>query len=234
MGDAITSLESLADRGVVDAAASYDRGLAYAMRVRIGAEQSGDLGNAAQGFEEARDLTRDPKLAEDAGRALTVVRGEVARRRLRSHQPVEVEPGRSLARTLAGLLGEGAWTWAVMVCSAALGLGLFVRWLAATARPRAIAGVVAGVAAPVLVFTVAMVLAARHDRLTLAEAVVIDANTRPSDERGVSLPGATTLPEAGRVEIIDEHAAGSMTRVRFGTLDAWVPSSSLRPLARAD
>src|SRR5579864_4158247 len=36
--EAIADLEALADRGVVDPVASYDRGLAYAMRVRIGAE----------------------------------------------------------------------------------------------------------------------------------------------------------------------------------------------------
>src|SRR5689334_11264504 len=43
--DAITKLESLGDKGVVDAVASFDRGLAYARRVRAGAtvEQPGDL-----------------------------------------------------------------------------------------------------------------------------------------------------------------------------------------------
>src|SRR5580658_2381757 len=50
-GDAIDGLEALADRGVVDPVLSFDRGLAYAMRVRIGAEVPGDLGRAAHGFE---------------------------------------------------------------------------------------------------------------------------------------------------------------------------------------
>ncbi|MGH7298593.1 MAG: hypothetical protein ACRELB_26875, partial [Polyangiaceae bacterium] len=127
-GEAIVSFEALADRGVVDAVASYDRGLAYATRVHIGAEVPGDLGRAAQGFEEARDLTRDPRLAEDALHALTVVRSEVARRRTRAGQPVEVDPGRSLSRTLAGLLSEDTWTFASVVASALLALGLLVRW----------------------------------------------------------------------------------------------------------
>ena len=52
---------------VVDAAASYDRGLAYAMRVRIGAEVPGDLGRAAQGFEEARELSREDRVHTYAG-----------------------------------------------------------------------------------------------------------------------------------------------------------------------
>ncbi len=34
--EAIADFESLADRGVVDANMSYDRGLAYAERVRVG------------------------------------------------------------------------------------------------------------------------------------------------------------------------------------------------------
>src|ERR1019366_8074732 len=45
---AIASFEALADRGVVDPSASYARGLAYAMRVRIGGEVAGDLGRSAQ------------------------------------------------------------------------------------------------------------------------------------------------------------------------------------------
>ncbi|MDF2694931.1 MAG: hypothetical protein K0S65_3314, partial [Labilithrix sp.] len=50
-GEAIAKFEALADRGVVDAVVSFDRGLAYAARVRAGGEQPGDLGRAAHGFE---------------------------------------------------------------------------------------------------------------------------------------------------------------------------------------
>ena len=52
-GKAIDDLEHLADRGFVHPDASYDRGVAYVMRVRGGAERPGDLGRAAAGFEEA-------------------------------------------------------------------------------------------------------------------------------------------------------------------------------------
>jgi hypothetical protein len=230
--DAIADLEALADRGQIDAVASYDRGLAYAMRVRIGAEVSGDLGRAAHGFEEARDLARDPRLVEDASRALTVVRSEIARRRTRAGQPVEVDPGRSLARTVAGLLSEDVWALSAAFSSALLALGLFVRWLARAARAHAAGGVVAGVAAPVLAVSLSMALASRHDRATLHEAVVVAADARPTDERGFALPGSTPLPEGARVEIID--ARGAWTRVRFGSLDARIASTALRSLARPD
>ena len=230
VGDAIDAFEAYADRGLVDAVASYDRGLAYAERVRIGAEKDGDLGRAAQGFEEALDLSRDPKLVADAERGLAAVRGEVARRRLRAGQPVEVDPGRSLSRTLAALLVENTWAVVALAASAALGLGLFVRWLARRPRVRVGGGVMAGVAAPALAFAVAMTAAARHDRLSLVEAVVVTSTARPTDERGVILPGSTPMPEGARVEVIREQ--GPSARVRFGALDAWLPAGALRPLAQ--
>jgi hypothetical protein len=217
---------------VVDPVMSYDRGLAYATRVRIGAEIAGDLGRAAHGFEEARDLTRDSRLADDASRALALVRSEVARRRVRSGEPVEVDPARSLARTLAGLLAEDAWSVIAIAASAALGLGLFIRWVATGRRARIAAGVASGIAGPLLVVAAGLTLAARHDRMHLREAVVVAANARPGDERGITTPGATPFPEGARVEVIGTR--GAWSRVRFGSFEAWITSGALRPLARAD
>lgn len=228
--DAISSLEALADRGFVDAAASYDRGLAYATRVRIGAEAPGDLGRAAHGFEEARDLARDPRLADDALRALAAVRSEVARRRVRAGEPVEVDPGRSLARTVASVLSEDTWSALAALSSASAGLALFVRWLARRRQLRVAGGVAAGVAAPALALAVAMTLAARHDRMHLREGVVVTGSARPTDERGMVVPGAAAFPEGARVELVD--ARGPWTHVRFGSIEAWLASSALRELAR--
>lgn len=229
-GDAITTLEALGDRGVVDPVVSYDRGLAYAARIHIGAEVPGDLGRAVHGFEEARDLSQDRGLTDDATVALTVVRGEIARRRMRAGQPVEVDPGRSLGRTLAHLLSENAWTWITAVASAGLAAGLFLRWLGRGPRGRVAGGVTAGVAVPVVAVAAAMTLSARHDRWNLREAVVVTATARPTDERGLALPGGTPLPEGARVEIIDPR--GASARVRFGATDLWVASVALRELAR--
>jgi hypothetical protein len=230
--DAITAFEALADQGVVDAVASYDRGLAYAARVHIGAEMPGDLGRAAHGFEEARDLTRDPKLADDATSALTILRSEVARRRTQAGQPVEADPGRSLLRTVAGLLSEDTWDVLAILSSATLAIGLFTRTRTRTTqrRLRVGAGVAAGLAAPALVVAIVMVLSARHDRLDLREAIVVSPSARPSDEHGLVAPGATPLPEGARVELVEERSM--WTRVRFGALDAWVPTSALRELSR--
>jgi hypothetical protein len=231
-GDAIGAFESLADDGVIDAVASYDRGLAYAMRVRIGAEVPGDLGRAAQGFEEARELSRDPKLTDDATAALGIVRGEIARRRLRAGEPIELEPGRSLGRTLAGLLPEAVWSAMAVVLSVALAGGLFARGWSGRVRIRIAGGVVAFVAAPALAVAMGMTLAARHDRWTLREAVIVAPGARPTDLRGLVVPGGTQLPEGARVEVVESH--GASTHVRFGAIDAWIPSGALRELARID
>jgi hypothetical protein len=230
--DAIASLEALADLGVVDAAASYDRGLAYATRVRIGAEVPGDLGRAVHGFEEALELSHDRQLSEDASRALAVVRSEVARRRARAGEPVEVDPGRSLSTTLVRLLGEDVWSAIAVASSVALAAGLFARWLGKVRRARISGGVTAGVAGPLLAVAAAMTLAARHDRIHVREAVVVAANARPMNERGMPLPAGTPLPEGARVEIVYE--GGGFSRVRFGTIEARIASSALRPIERGE
>jgi hypothetical protein len=231
-GDAIADLEALADRGVVDPVASYDRGLAYAMRVRSGSELPGDLGRAAQGFEEARELSKDPALSDDATRALMTIRAEVARRRVRAGESVALDQGPPVARVLSHLLTEDAWAWLAVTTSIALGLGLFARWLASQRRARIAAGVAIGIATPALAVCIAMTLAARHDRISLGEGVIVVPAALPSDERGIARQGAAALPEAARVELTE--ARPGWTRIRWGAVDAWIASTSVRPLERAD
>ena len=230
--DAIADLEALADRGVLDAAMSFNRGLAYAQRVRIGGEQPGDLGRAAHGFEEARALTHDPKMIEDASAALTTIRAEVARRRARAGSSVELEQNDSLGDSIVHLVSENSWALLSAAMSLLLGVGLFVIWLA---RPQArrikIGGAIAvAIAAPLLLASSLLTLSARDARLHRREGVLVSAAARPSDPRGVALPNLGLLPEAARVQILSSNAA--WTQIRWGTLDAWVPSPLVRPLAR--
>jgi hypothetical protein len=228
--DAIAEFEALADRGVVDPAASYDRGLAYALRVRSGAEDPGDLGRAVEGFEEARDLSHDGRLIDDASKALILVRSEIARRRTRAGESVEVDPGRSLGRSLAGLLSEDTWAMLCILASVVMSLALAARWLGLEPRLRVSSGIVLGIAAPLLVLSVAMTLAARRDRLTLREAVVVAPSARAVDDRGIVVAGGNALPEGARVEVLDTH--GSQARVRFGTTEQWINAATLREIAR--
>ena len=228
--EAVASFEALADRGVVDPVVSYDRGLAYALRVHAGAEQPGDLGRAAHGFEEARMLSRDVRLASDAQVSLGLVRNEVGRRKAREGITVDVEQHPTPWRTLTRVLGENTWSGLAIAASFILAAALFLRWLARGSRERAGAAIAIAVSAPALILTAALARTARHDRLWLREAIVVAPSARPSDAHGIVLPQAQPLPEAARVEIIDQN--GEWTEVRWGALDAWVPSSTLRPLAK--
>jgi len=231
-GDAIADFEALADRGVVDPAASFDRGLSYANRIRIGAEQPGDLGRAALGFVEARELTKDAALAKDAARALALVRGEVARRRVRAGDPALLDQGTPLGRTIVELLPENAWAALAAIGSVALGLGLFVRGTASRRRGRVGASLACAVAAPLFVSGAVLALAARSDRLHLVEGIIVAPTARPADEKGIAIPGATSIPEAARVAILGERPG--WVHVRWGSLVAWIPSQTSRPIARAE
>jgi hypothetical protein len=228
--DAVASFEALADRGVVDPVVSYDRGLAYALRVHAGAEQPGDLGRAAHGFEEARGLSVDARLSSDAEVALTAIRGEVGRRKAREGVTIDVEQHPTPWRTLTRLLGENAWSTLAICASLVLGVALFLRWLATASRARAGSTIAIAVSAPLLVVAAALARTARHDRLYLREAIIVAPAARPSDAHGITLPQAQPLPEAARVQVLEQNAG--WTEIRWGALDAWLPSSTLRPLAK--
>jgi len=229
-GDAIASFEALADRGVTDANVSYDRGLAYATRVRIDAELPGDLGRAAQGFEEARALTLDPKMADDASHALAVVRAEVARRRGRSGDPVELDQGLSLGRTVTHLVSEPAWSVLALAASVALGVALAVRRLATARRVHVAGSIGASIAAAMLLVCAALAVAMRDERLHRREGVIVATSALPADEHGMSRPGASSLPEAALVEIVEMKPG--WTRVRWGKVDGWVPAGAVRAVEK--
>ena len=227
-GDAISSFEALADRGVLDPAVSYDRGLAYAQRVRVGGEQPGDLGRAAQGFEEARELTSDAKLEKDASRALQTVRAEVARRRKNAGESIDVD-ATGIGRTLVHLASEDAWF--VLAAGSSLGLAaaLFVFALAKSRQARVGAAIGWATLAPLLVVFAVMSHLARSDRLHLRQGVMITAGARPGDERGFPIRDSKTFPEAALVDILESR--GDNLHVTWGSLDGWVPARVVRPLA---
>jgi hypothetical protein len=228
--DAIADLEAIADQGTVDAHVSFDRGLAYAQRVRLGGGQPGDLGRAAHGFEEARELPSDPALDDDAQRALAAIRAEVARRSARAGASVELDQSASLGESIVHLVPENAWAIAAAIASLVTALGLVVRVTTRKRRVRVGANVALAVATPLLVAFAGLTRAAQDDRLHRTDGVIVTSNARPSDARGIALPKAGALPEGARVRIATTNAA--WTEVRWGSLDAWVPTSAVRPLAR--
>jgi hypothetical protein len=228
-GEAVSGFEALADHGVVDATVSFDRGLAYVTRVRVGGEQAGDLGEAAHGFVEAQRLSSDGALSREAGRALGLVRAEVGRRRARAGEPVDFDPGLALGPSFLRLLPEDGWALVGLVGSLALGLSLFVWRAASERRSRIAAQVTAAVATMVMCLGTTSLFAARHQRETTTTGVIVTAGARPTDDRGLVIPNAPVVPEAAEVQITG-HRAG-WAEVRWGNVRAWIPSASVRPVA---
>lgn len=228
--EAIGKLEALADRGVIDAVVSYNRGLAYAARVRAGGEQTGDLGRAAHGFEEAKELTRDPQLNADATSALSIVRSEVARRRSRSGDTVEIEHGFSLGRAIVDLLPENVWAVFAGVMALILSITIIIRRKVDLARAKVAATTAASIAGALLLITSILSWAARDSRLHLREGIVVQPNARLLDTKHLAIEGVSPLPEGVRARIVAESAGFS--RVVVGGAEGFLPSSSVLPLAK--
>ncbi len=228
--EAIAKLEAIGDRGLVDPVVSYDRGLAYAARVRTGSEQAGDLGRAAHGFEEARELTRDPALSADAANALTIVRSEIARRRSRSGESIEIEHGVSLGRAIAGLLPENVWATIAGMMALLLSSAIILRRWQTTPRGRVAATTLGGLSGGLLVLTAIVAWAARDARLHLHEGVLIVPNARLLDGKHLAMEGVAPLPEGARAQVVEE--TGGFSRIVIGGREGYLPSSAILPLAK--
>lgn len=228
--DAIANFEALGDRGIVDPVVSFDRGLAYAARVRAGLEQPGDLGRAAHGFEEARELSHDSALVRDSNEALVTVRAEVAKRRSRAGDPIEVENGVSLGRSIVKLLPENLWAALAALAAAALVIGIVLR--ARSERPRLkVAGNTTGaIGAGVLLAASLCLYSARDIRRHARDAVVVAPSARLLDGQHVVIASQAALPEAARIQLLDERA--EFAHVIAGRSEGWLPSSSILPLAK--
>lgn len=225
-GEAIQELERLADDGIVDPSASFDRGLAYAMRAAID-PRPGDLGRAIHGFEEAADLSGAPEIEKVARGTSHTLKQEIAKRNSRNGVTVGVEPARTVDRAIARALPENAWA----------GLTLGLSWLATvaialTTTKRRSAAVAIALSASLLASMCALCTwFARRERLIYQEGIVIAELAHPEDESRRNLPTEYPLPEGTRLLILDER--GSRVKVRLVARDAWVARSAVLPITKA-
>lgn len=229
--EAIAELESLADRGYVDAAISFDRGLAYALRVRLGPETEGDLGRAVHGFEEARGLSHDDRTKAEAQAAITALRSEVAKRRSRAGEPADVEEGLSLGRSVTHLLAESTWFASAVAFSMLFTVALVLRRRARARGESGQAGVALGLAAlPLCLLATTFALSARAERRELREGIVIDGTVRPFDDKHIVVNGARTLPEGAKVRLFESDEG--YVRFRRGPTEGFLPKRAVAELAR--
>lgn len=228
-GEAIDKLELLADRGVVDPVISFQRGRAYAERVRMEHDEPGDLGRAIHGFEEARELTRSGPVFDSATRALEILRAEVARRRARSGDPVDIED-LSLSRSIVRLLSENVWAAFAIATSIAFALSLAIRARTKQARIKTAITTAAAIALPLTLLTAGLAYAARYDRTSMREGIVIGSNVKPADARHITMQSKSPLAEGARVRLLE--AEEGYVHIHTGTLNAWVPEDKVLPLVK--
>lgn len=243
-GSALDALEALADRGVLHPGLSYNRGLAYLMRVRASAERPGDLGRAAAAFEEALRLAPGDR---DAEKALDLVRAEVTRRRARKGgSGIDARP--TIDRVIAGLVSDRAWTIASVVASFLLAIGLVFRRFERPARapspdgprpagdaaasgpahPLHVAGtVLVAVSLVALLALLPIAWHARTLRLTTHPGVIVATEAHLTDDTGRTL-GGDPIPEAAAVEVGERR--GAIVHVRWGAAEGWLPAASVRVL----
>jgi hypothetical protein len=220
--DAIEHFEAHADREPSHPDASFNRGLAYLMRVRAEAERPGDLGRSAAAFEEALTLRAKDG---DAEHAIDLVRGEVARRRSRrGKDAVLARP--TLDRVIVTLARERSWALAAVIAAFLLGLGMVLKSRPAGTAKLAGTLLVPACAIAVLIF-MPLYLGARHLRLDRRPAVLVVREAHLSDESGVS-QGAEPIPEAALVEVGERR--GRLVQVRYGSSEGWIPAAAVRVL----
>jgi hypothetical protein len=220
--EAIEAFEAAADRGVLHPDVSYDRGMAYVARAKEAGGQPGDLGQAAAAFEESLWLRSDD---EGAAAALEAVRAEVARRRARGDQAMEVVVKPSALRAILGLAPERAWGVLALLASLALGVGLALRRL--TQHTLRLAGGIAtalGLIASLLF--VPMSALARSIRRSTATGVIVATDAAVVDEKGVSISQQQPVPEAARVEISERR--GALYRFSWGQVEGYTAASNVR------
>lgn len=229
--EAIAELEGLADMGHVDAAIAFDRGLAYALRVRKGPATDGDLGRAVLGFEEARALTTSATTRSEAELALTTLRSEAAKRRSRGGEPPDVEEGLSLGRSIVHLVPEVGWFFSSVALSLAFAIGLVLRQRARGRGETSQLAFVLGVASlPLCLAATASGLAARAERRDLREGIVVRAGVRPFDERHIVKTGVDTLPEGAKVRILADEEG--YIRFRRGAVEGTLPREAVAEIVR--
>lgn len=218
---AIAEFESLADRAPPHPDASCNRGLAYAGRVKSGAEHPGDLGRAAAAFEEALVLRPDDA---EARHALELVRAEVARRRARSGQGVE-RATPSLDRALVGLATPRTWSLAAIVAGWVLALGLLLRRRSGSAH---LAGtLIVPTCAAALAALVPIALWSDHLDRNRRPGVLVVREASLTSEDGSRLAG-DPIVEGALLELGEvQH---DRVRVRYGAREGWIPIEAAQAL----
>lgn len=200
-GDAVRGYEALADEGVVHAALSFNRGLAYAGKLSLAQRDAGDFGQAVAAFTEAERLAQTPDTVAAARKMLsTLADSSHAAPTITHMRSWDVVPTVS-ERTL--------WT-------AALGLGIVLATLAVIVRVRAFSarqkrafGTAAFAASVLWLGTASLIGLKRYDASLGAPAVVVHTFTAHGQ----------TVPEGSTVRLMSRDGAQAIIETEDEVLE---------------
>jgi len=219
--EAIQGFEVLADRGLVHADLSFNRGVAYLKRALSPSERSGDLGQAAAGFFEAANLRRGDESAEAAAQALTL---EIARRQgeqreaqVSMSEPLHVQALSAFDATYplgASILGATLFV---------LGLGLSLKSeLRARAHSLALLGAILwALGSALYALSEYYVAGAQY-------AVVVVPRAELRNALGQKQRGAETLLLGTKLRIGEQRS--NLVELKAGDSDSWLLGSDVRRL----
>lgn len=227
--EAIDALELMGDRGYSHPDVSFNRALAYLMRVRSPQAKPGDLGRVAAALSETLSLRPNDS---EAAVALDKVRAEIARRRARQGgEPILARP--ALQRAIVELLPENVWAVLATLGSFVLAAGMFVSWFVHRPGSKVGGSTAAAVGLLVMVVGGGMALAARNYRLTSRPAVVVVPEARWVTEAGTptkALRGdLEAIPEGAQLFVREQRPP--LARVEWGSVKGWIRLSDIRLLA---
>lgn len=226
--EAIARLETMADRGMSDAAASFNRGLAYANRASSTSSKPGDLGQAACAFAEARSLNTNAAFGKRIASAEAATQRELGRRlAARGGGGGLMEPPAPLFHQLLALLPAPAWA-GVGAFGSVLCILAFVLYL----KRRGGSAVHGLGLAGLLLFGVGTFAENRTRAAKAAEesACIVVENATLLREPSLASRGEP-LREGAHIFVQKGASDESFALVRWGSLVGYVTPRSLRRLA---
>jgi hypothetical protein len=223
--EAISSFESMADRGLAHPDASFNRALSYLKRAHSPSARPGDLGQAIAGFRETLELRRDDEtvlpLLDGALLEIAARQSGGKDAQVSWSEPLHVQALRVFDPTL--LLGVAAFGAVVFIAA-------LLSTIKAHLRARGLAililgGIIWSLGSALYGLRQTFVADARY-------GVVVVPRAEPRDELARKVRGTAPLTEGALVRVAEQR--GSLFAVDLGGQFIWIQASDLRLLQKPD